>query len=99
MNGSTPLDETLLRYPIAAGLAFAAAWWTLGLGENVGFLKSTIDGPFYAIAEDAAVKIVLTLVVVFPALYLADWFLKSRTQTILISFAALLVALWLSSNW
>jgi hypothetical protein len=89
-----------IRYPIAGGLAFFAAWRTLGLAESVGFLKSTIGGPFHAIAEDAVWKIIFTLVVVAPALYVTDWLLKSRMQTILISLAALMVVLWLAaSSW
>jgi hypothetical protein len=89
-----------IRYPNAVGLAFFAAWRTLGLAEDIGFLKSTIGGPFHAIAEDAAWQILFTLALVFPALYVTDWVLKSRTQTILISLAALIVVLWLAaSDW
>ena len=89
-----------IRYPIAGALAFFAAWCTLGLAESVGVLKSTIGGPFHAIGEEAAWQIISTLVLVAPALYLTDWLLRSRTQTILISLAALLVVLWLAaSSW
>jgi hypothetical protein len=99
MNESPKLHP-LIRYPIAVGLAFFAAWRMLGLAQHIGFLKSTIGGPFYAIAEDAALQILLTLALVFPALYATDWVLKSRTQAILISLAAVIVVLWFAaSDW
>jgi len=89
-----------IRYPIAGGLAFFAAWRNLDLAESIGFLKSTIGGPFHAITEDAVLKIIFTLVLVAPALYVTDWLLQSRTQIILISLAALMVVLWLAaSSW
>jgi hypothetical protein len=100
MNASTKLNETVIRYPIAAGLAFFAAWRMLSLASDIGLLKSTIGGPFRHIAEEMFLQILLTLIGVFPALYAADWLLKSRTQTIIISLAALVVVLWLvSGSW
>ena len=96
----SPKLPFVIRYPIAGGLAYFAARCTLKLADPVSFLKSTIGGPFHAIAEDAVQQIILTLVLVIPALYVIDWLLKSRTQTILISLAALIVVLWLAaSGW
>jgi hypothetical protein len=46
MNGSTKLTETAIRYPIATGFLFFAAWRTLSLAGDIGFLKSTVGGPF-----------------------------------------------------
>jgi hypothetical protein len=100
MSGSTQLNDTVVRYPIAAGLLFFAAWRTLSLADHIGLLKSTLGGPFHHIAEDSFLQIFFTVILVFPALYAADWLLKSRALTILISLSALIVALWLAaSNW
>jgi hypothetical protein len=100
VDGSTKLNETVFRYPLAAGFAFFAAWRTLTLASDIGLLKSTIRGPFHHIAEDSLLEILFTLVAVFPALYAADWLLKSRVLTILISLVALIVVLWLAaSDW
>ena len=93
-----PKLPCMIRYPLAAALSFFAAWELLPLADEIGFLKSTVGGPFQHIAENAVEQIIFTVVLVFPALCLIDWLIKSRTQTIFISLASLIVLLWFASS-
>jgi hypothetical protein len=100
MKNSSRLPDAAIRYFIAVGLAVFSAWRLLSLADEIGLLKGTVGGPFHAIVEDTVWQIVFTLALVVPALWLTDWLLKSRTQTILINLAALMVVLWLAaSSW
>lgn len=100
MENSLKLPGAAIRHLVAVVLALFAAWRLLPLADDIGLLKGTLGGPFHAIVEDTILRIVLTLVLVVPALLLTDWLLKSRTQTVLINLAALLVVLWLAaSSW
>jgi hypothetical protein len=89
-----------IRLPVAVGFAFLAAWLVRDLAEPVEFLKSTIGGPFHHIAQDAAEQILFTLALAFPALWVADRLVRSRTLAVLFSLAALVLVLWLTaSRW
>ena len=88
----------MIRYPIALGLAVFSAWRLLPLADEIGLLKGTVVGPLHAIVQDTIWQIVFTIALVFPALWLIDWLLKSRTQTILISLAALIAVFWLAEG-
>jgi hypothetical protein len=94
----SPKLPAAIRFPVAFGFAFLSAWLGRNLAEPVWFFKSTVGGPFHAIAEDAFWQIIFTLALVFPALWLTDWFLKSRIQAILIGLVAMLVVLWLVAS-
>lgn len=100
MENSSKLSGAAIRHFVAAGLALFAAWRLLPLADDIGLFKGTLGGPFHAIAEDTVWQIAFTLALVVPALWLTDWLLKSRTQTILVSLAALIAVLWLTaSDW
>ena len=100
MESPSKLPGAAIRHLLAVGLALFAAWRLLPLADDIGLLKGTLGGPFHAIVEYTVWQIVFTLALVVPALWLTDWLLKSRTQTILISLAALMVVLWLAaSSW
>lgn len=95
-----PKLPAVIRYPIAFGLAYFAASRMLDLAEHVEFLKSTVGTPLHAIAQNSVEQILFTIVLVFPALYIVDWLLKSRAQAILISLAAVIAALWFAApDW
>jgi len=94
MNRSPKLHP-LIRFPVAGGLAYFAAWrLLLFFADDVGLLRSARGLPLLYLREYAIERILLSVVLVFPALYIADWLLQSRTQSILVSLIALLVALW-----
>jgi hypothetical protein len=96
MSESTRVHP-LIRYPVAVGLACFAAWRLVAFAKDVGLLKGSVEGPIFPyIAEYAVERILFTVLLVFPALYLADWLLKSPTRAITISLAALIFALWLT---
>lgn len=68
------------------------------IADDFGFLKAihneSILFPGGYTAQFSMKRIALSLVLAFPALYVADSVLKSRTQLILISLIAMMVAVW-----
>jgi hypothetical protein len=95
-----PKVPWVIRFLLAFGFAVLAARIVRNLAEPVWFLKLGAVGPDPYFDAAALAQIVLTLVLVFPLYYVADWLLKSRTLTILISFGALIGVLWfMASVW
>ena len=90
----------VIRFLLAFGLAVLAAWIVRNLAEPVWFVKLGATGPDPYLDAAAMAQIVLTLVLVAPLYYIADWLLKSRILTVLISLTALVVVLWfMTSVW
>jgi hypothetical protein len=85
----------LIRYPVAFALALFAARFLLVVADDVGLLRAIRELPLGSTGEYIFERIALCALVVFPALHITDWLLKSRSQSILISFIATTVAMWL----
>jgi hypothetical protein len=85
----------LIRYPVAVALALLAARLLLMVADDVGLLRTIGELPLEATVEYIFERIALCALLVVPALYITDWLLKSRSQSILIGFVATIVAIWL----
>jgi hypothetical protein len=94
LNESLKLHP-LVRYPVAVGLALLTARLFLVVADDIGLLRAIRELPLGATGEYIFERIVLCALLVFPALYITDWLLKSRSQSILITFIATIVAMWL----
>jgi hypothetical protein len=86
---------SLIRYPVAVALALLATRLLLVVADDVGLLRAIGELPLEATGEYIFERIALCALLVFPALYITDWLLKSRSQSIFISFIATIVAMWL----
>jgi hypothetical protein len=93
MNYSRFVDTTLC-YLIAWGLALFSACELLPLGDRIGLFKEVVGTPLHALRDDTAFRILLILLLVGASWFIIDWLLKSRTKTILMNIAALIVVLW-----
>ena len=90
--------DTALRYLIAGGLALFSAWELLPLGDRIELFKGAVGTPLHALRDDTAFRIVFILLLVSVSWFVTDWLLKSRTKTILMNVAALIVVLWFTAS-